>query len=131
MDSETVSAYVDKFMKTHDIMNLLNLKQWDLEFKYEKCGNDSWRGQCDYDTAYHLACITIDPDCVESEQDVKEVLLHELMHLVVSEMAMSLEQLSLTFKEEDREYQMIQNMCHTGLERTVCSLEKIFTKLLK
>ncbi len=67
----------------HDHMNgflyALRLKDWHIGMQYRRPDNDAV-ANCEADTSYRTATITIDPAKMEDEYDVVFTLRHELLH---------------------------------------------------
>ena len=75
---DIVSGAIEK------MKDLLYLNDWQINIYYGHLG-DNMNGKCERDISYRIADITLDPEELDSKEEVLDVLRHELLHLVIAD----------------------------------------------
>lgn len=65
--------------------HLLGLKDWDLEVKFTVQEDDSI-ADCVADPEYKSAVISFNLDRLKGKRHLRETIIHELMHIIISQM---------------------------------------------
>lgn len=82
MDRSEVIAIVEQRLELY--RDALNLHQWTITVTYGRCETEGSGATVDLSKAdYRMALINIDPDQHDTPEQVRESLLHELLHIVL------------------------------------------------
>lgn len=130
LGEKEVKRIVNDLVKKKKLVSKLGLTDWDILIDFGPCEQPQWAAQCAQDPAYKIAHIRIDPALHDKEQDVKESLLHELMHVIVSPVeSFFMVQLAGLDDESPEAGRQMEHWRQSN-EQLVCKLTKLYTPLL-
>lgn len=73
--------------RIRDLRDAVGLSGWGIDVVYESDGAEPACGKCVAQPEYRHATITLYPDRLDSVQEVEDVLFHELLHILHSDLA--------------------------------------------
>lgn len=130
LSAKQVKNIVNKQLKKNKLISKLNLQDWNIQFLFDACDNTHWAAQCEQDPAYKIARVTINPGLHETEEEVINSLVHELMHIVLAPVE-GVHMIDLAGYDEDSpEFRRSHEQWRQACEQLVCSLTKSYTALL-
>jgi len=132
INAESVERICKEYLEKYDLINVLQLTSWKIKFKIEDNSDDAeacYLGLCEYDNAYSLSDITIFVKGHETPDDVKDTLMHELVHIVLSEIDHSARNLSQIAADQVQSY-VLENL-HIARERSVITVSNILRSIYK
>ncbi len=133
LNTDTVLSICTDYIEKHNLVEVMGLSNWKLRLKVEnelKLDEDTpCVGLCQYDRAYGFATIMIAVDGHDSEEDVKDTLVHELCHIVLHEMDSSARDMISTVPKNLRDY--VAEQMHVARERSVIQLQNTFRTIFK
>jgi hypothetical protein len=80
MEKPEVKSYVETHLTAY--AKEFGIDHWVIKVKFGLCENVSSAGECRADGLYEDAMITINPDEIETLEELDHVLRHELLHVV-------------------------------------------------
>lgn len=128
---ESVSRICREYIDKYDLLNTLELGNWKVKIRVEELLDEEggYLGLCQFDRAYNLAEIGIAVRPHKSEDDVKDTLMHELVHIVLHEIDCSAKDLISAVPKSMRDY--VAEQMHVGRERSTISVSNTFRKIFQ
>jgi hypothetical protein len=122
MDKTQIQKWLAKNAERY--LKLFGVPHWHLRVRFGACGNTGSAGQIETQFEYEVADLTIDPNLVEDEEQLEELFIHEISHIlpcsfdIVEEMVEAL--------DIDRNaIKSIVKVIHKCHEMTVKSVERM------
>lgn len=128
---ESVTDICSSFIEQYNLLDTLELGSWKVKLKIEDQLDEDGRylGLCQFDRAYGIAEIHIAVDPHKDAEDIKDTLIHELVHIVLHEIDSSAKDMITTVPKKMRKY--VTEQMHVARERSVISVSNSFRKIFR
>lgn len=128
MKRETAQKLVEEYLPV--FLDILNLTEHEIQVSLGRCDDKDNAGECVRYYDYRRADITINPSLIDTEQELKNVLLHELCHVLHSPWDLFYR----TAKEAaatDKMRNILDGVFDHAQESSVSKLERVFSGLIE
>lgn len=128
---ESVTRICSEYISKYDLLNTLELGNWKVKIRVEELLDEEggYLGLCQFDRAYNLAEIGIAVQPHKSAEDIKDTLMHELVHIVLHEIDSSAKDLITAVPKNMRQY--VGEQMHVARERSTISVSNTFRKIFQ
>lgn len=129
MDGSKVRAYVTKYIEP--LMEAIGVPHWRVTVSYLPLEGDAAANVSLEHAPYMRASIIIDPFKCESEKDIRLVLVHELLHIIIEPFVLY-RNFMYPLLRDNKDEQTREAIIYThAMERTIYNLEIALAKGLR
>jgi hypothetical protein len=121
-----VEAHIDEYKEILGIAHWHITVGFDLRDPHAKA---TVSGECTWYIDYERAAIRLDPDALDSEEEVLEVLRHELMHIVIAPISVFWNMVKPLLKDDPTRMEMANSVHTHSIERCIINLERMYQNL--
>jgi hypothetical protein len=121
-----------------DMKYRLGLGQWDVRVEFDlretppgEAACFVTRGQNTWHIDYETALIKLDPDQLETEEDVLDVLRHELFHLLAAPLSIARNALKPLLEADPVRRDMVDSVWTHAVERVIKNIERMHRGLTR
>lgn len=105
----------------------LQLQDWKLDVEYCHIGDrdddESIVGNCTPRLGYRCATIKLDPEHIHEDEDVIEILRHELLHLIHADLTLLMDAIEPHIQRDG--FKTIQRIYWHAIEKIVGNIERM------
>ena len=105
----------------------MGLADWIIEVTVQPVPDDAVKAQCVVQGEYRRLDITIDHRRIADEVELEDVIIHEMLHAVLSPLEELWPAIEAYFEEEKAVGRAVRVAYTNAIERTVTRLERLFT----
>jgi hypothetical protein len=127
VDKSAVKEIVEREIGKY--LSMFGIPHWRIKISYEPDAETQEAGRCTRQYDYNQAWILLNPELLEDEARVLEILRHELYHIVLSPYDLYATAVEDTLGEDHKAAPALERVWRHAMEKTVINLGRMYVGL--